>query len=165
MTGETGAKPHEAEPEAPLPPTDGDAQALIGLWQASAASEKAYGHAVVAVDSEPFRFSLNDMLERHRRLSSWLSERIEASAFEVPESVSIWGNILMFLERIGAAIGQRACLSVLQSGEIQSLKQARALLEEVEDPALARWVEEEWIVAVEENRGELDSMLYALWTA
>lgn len=155
------------EPVRPAPPggaSKGDERALVELWQASCASEKAYAHAVDAVDSEPFRFSLDDMLERHRRLSSWLSAQIEARGIDVPESTNLWGGILVFLERIGAALGPRACLSVLQGGEMQSLKQARSLLESVADPELARWIEEEWIHAVEENTGELDSMLYGLWT-
>lgn len=160
MTADTAA----LSSPRPENPSAGDARALVELWRASSASEKAYRHAVEAVDSEPFRFSLGDMLERHRQLSSWLADEIRARGIDTPEADSFWGNVLVFLERIGAAVGQRACLSVLQAGEIQSLKQARSLVEDVSDGDLARWIEEEWIPAVEENRGELDSMLYALWT-
>lgn len=158
--------PSSSEPGAPSRSTSSEDQVLLDLWQASCASIKAYEHAVLAVDSEPFRFSLGDMLQRHQHLSEWLSSQFDSRAEDPEESGGLWGNILVFLERVGAALGQRACLSVLQGGENHSLKRARDFLDDASDSdsPLARWIREEWIPALEENRGELDSMLYALRT-
>ena len=150
--------PHESGASTGLPAEE----ALMNLWRASCASIKVYEHAVDAIDSDPYRFDVGDMLERHRSLSGWLGTRVQSRDLDAEGSSYLWGNVLVPLERLAAAMGDRACLTVLQAGEQHNLRQARAMLDDLTESELADWIRQQWLPALEQNTGELDSMLYAL---
>lgn len=143
--------------------SEDDAHILIDLMKGEVAAVDCYGHAREAVNDEPLRFSLADMLARHQQLAEALTDRLDARGLSVPETPSFWGTSLVYLERLGAALGDGACLAVLQAGEIQGLKRWRKMIDELADQEAAAWVADHCIPVGEQNRGELDAMLYSLW--
>jgi len=122
---------------------------------------ESYKQALAKVKDPDAREELETAKRSHETRVDTLKRRIQELGGKPTESSGAWGAFIRVLEGLGAAVGDRPAIAVLEEGEDHGLRDYRVDLTKL-DPESRRIVEQELLPAQQSTHRALSSLKAAL---
>lgn len=146
-------------PELRLGPADRDV--LTDVIKSERAVADCLSYAVQTLRTD-LRGELRPMYEHHERSVKRLEDMMRRCGGELPERPGPTSNLVLSLEHVASALGERACLIFLEEQEHRHVAQCRRGARKATDPTLKALIAEALLPATMEHRADLDRLIWSL---